>query len=55
MDRVTKFKEAVKTALALVLVYGIALKVGWMIKSTLELFMTPLLFTQANSLICDSW
>ena len=30
MDRVTKFKEAVKTALALALVYGIALKAGWM-------------------------
>ena len=30
MDRVTKFKEAVKTGLALMLVYGIALKVNWM-------------------------
>jgi len=30
VDRVTRFKEAVKTGLALMLVYGIALKVNWM-------------------------
>lgn len=30
MDRVTKFKEAFKTGLAMVLVYGIALKLNWM-------------------------
>ncbi len=30
MDRGTKFKEAVKTGLALAIVYGIALRLGWM-------------------------
>ncbi len=30
MDRVTKIKEAFKTGLALMRVYGIALKVNWM-------------------------
>jgi uncharacterized membrane protein YccC len=30
MDRATRFKEAVKVALAFVLVYGIALQSGWM-------------------------